>query len=93
MGSLTFGTQTERLTNGNKQTETSLNIWGWLMITIEKVSNGYILRIEEGDTDETIVCQREFGSMNAGLGAVCQILKEHWFDEQEGINLTIEAKP
>ena len=51
------------------------------------------MRIEEGDTDETLVCQREFGSMNCALGAVCQILKEHWFDEEEGISLTIEAKP
>jgi hypothetical protein len=62
------------------------------MITIEKVSNGYILRIEEGDTDETLVCQREFGSMNAALSAACNILKEHWFDEKEGIHLIIEAK-
>ena len=63
------------------------------MISIERVSNGFVLRIEEGDTDETLVCQREFGSMNCALGAVCQILKEHWFTEEEGINLTIEAKP
>ena len=63
------------------------------MISIEKVSSGFVLRIEEGDTDETLVCQREFGSMNAALGAVCQILKEHWFDEEEGIHLIIEAKP
>ena len=63
------------------------------MISIEKVSNGYILRIEEGDTDETLVCQREFGSMNAALAAVFHTVKEHWFDEQEGINLIVEAKP
>ena len=63
------------------------------MISIEKVSNGYIVRIEEAGTDETLVCQREFNSMNCALGAVCQILKEHWFDHEEGINLTIEAKP
>jgi hypothetical protein len=63
------------------------------MISIERVSNGFILRIEEDGEDETLVCQREFGSMNCALGAVCQILKEHWFDEEEGINLTIEAKP
>jgi len=49
------------------------------MISIERVSNGYILRIEEGDTDETLVCQREFGSMNAALAAVFHTVKEHWF--------------
>ena len=63
------------------------------MISIEKVSNGYIVRIEEGETDETLVCQREFSSMNVALAAVCNILKEHWFEADEGIQLTIEAKP
>jgi hypothetical protein len=63
------------------------------MISIEKVSNGYIVRIEEAETDETLVCQREFSSMNAALASVCNILKEHWFEADEGIQLTIEAKP
>jgi len=63
------------------------------MISIEKVSNGYIVRIEEAETDETLVCQREFSSMNVALAAVCNILKEHWFEADEGIQLTIEAKP
>jgi len=63
------------------------------MISIEKVSNGYIVRIEEGETDETLVCQREFSSMNVALAAVCNTLKEHWFEADEGIQLTIEAKP
>lgn len=63
------------------------------MISIEKVSNGYIVRIEEEGTDETIVCQREFSSLNVALASVCNILKEHWFESDEGINLIIEAKP
>lgn len=63
------------------------------MISIERVTNGYIVRIEEGETDETLVCQREFSSMNVALAAVCNILKEHWFEADEGIQLTIEAKP
>ncbi len=63
------------------------------MISIEKVSNGYIVRIEEGETDETLVCQKEFGSMNAALAAVCNVLKEQWFEADEGIHLIVEAKP
>ena len=63
------------------------------MISIEKVANGYIVRIEEAETDETLVCQREFSSMNAALASVCNILKEHWFEADEGIHLIVEAKP
>ena len=63
------------------------------MISIEKVSNGFVVRIEEADEDATLVCQREFNSMNVALGAVCNLLKERWFENDEGINLIIEAKP
>jgi hypothetical protein len=63
------------------------------MISIEKVKNGYIVRIEETDEDATLVCQREFSSMNVALASVCNLLKERWFENDEGINLTIEAKP
>jgi hypothetical protein len=62
------------------------------MISIEKVTNGYIVRIEEGE-DVTLVCQREFNSMNVALASVCNLLKERWFENDEGINLIIEAKP
>jgi len=63
------------------------------MISIEKVRNGYVLTVNEDGEEYTIVCQKEFGSMNAALAAVCNTLKEHWFDEDEGIRLIIEAKP
>ena len=63
------------------------------MISIEKVKNGYIVRIEEADEDATLVCQREFNSMNVALASVCSLLKERWFENDEGINLIIEAKP
>ncbi len=63
------------------------------MISIERVSNGFVLNITEDGEEYTMVCQKEFGSMNAALAAVCNVLKEHWFDKDEGIRLIIEAKP
>lgn len=62
------------------------------MISIEKVTNGYIVRIEEADEDATLVCQREFNSMNVALGAVCNLLLERWRDE-ETINIKIDISP
>jgi len=63
------------------------------MISIERVRNGYVLTVNEDGEEYTMVCQKEFGSMNAALASVCNVLKEHWFEEEEGIHLTIEAKP
>jgi hypothetical protein len=63
------------------------------MISIEKVKNGFVLNITEDGEEYTMVCQKEFSSMNAALATVCNVLKEHWFEEEEGIHLTIEAKP
>jgi hypothetical protein len=63
------------------------------MISIEKVKNGYVLNINEDDEEYTMVCQKEFGSMNAALAAVCNTLKEQWFEADEGIHLIVEAKP
>jgi hypothetical protein len=53
------------------------------MIQIEKVSNGFILRIEEQDEDTTIVCQREFNYMNMGLLAVFKQLCDRWQEDGE----------
>jgi len=53
------------------------------MISIEKVSNGYIVRIEEDGQDETLVCQREYDSMNMALLAVFKQLCEQWQDVSE----------
>ena len=50
------------------------------MISIERVTNGYIARIEEADEDATLVCQREFDSMNMALGAVCKMLIDQLSD-------------
>jgi hypothetical protein len=63
------------------------------MISIERVTNGYIVRIEEADEDATLVCQREFDSMNMALGAVCKMLIDRWQDESEAIGIKLEVSP
>lgn len=62
------------------------------MISIEKVKNGFIVRIEEADEDATLVCQREFDSMNMALGSVCKLLLERW-SEDEAINIKLDVGP
>ena len=52
------------------------------MISIEKVNNGFVVRIEEGDDDYTMVLQKEYDSMNMALGSVCKLLLEHWQDDE-----------
>lgn len=52
------------------------------MISIEKVNNGFVVRIEEGEDDYTMVLQKEYDSMNMALGSVCKILLEHWQDDE-----------
>jgi hypothetical protein len=63
------------------------------MISIEKVKNGFIVRIEEADEDATLVCQREFDSMNVALGAVCKMLIDRWQDESEAVGIKLEIAP
>jgi len=63
------------------------------MISIEKVTNGYIVRIEETDEDATLVCQREFSSMNVALTAVCKLLIDRWQDESEAIGIKLDVSP
>lgn len=63
------------------------------MISIEKVTNGYIVRIEETDEDATLVCQREFNSMNVALGAVCKMLLERWQDDADVIKIKLDVSP
>lgn len=52
------------------------------MISIEKVNNGFVVRIEEGEDDYTMVLQKEYDSMNMALGSVCKLLLEHWQDDE-----------
>jgi hypothetical protein len=63
------------------------------MISIEKVQNGFVVRIEEGDDDYTIVLQKEFNSMNVALGSLCKTLIDRWQDESEQIGVRIEVSP
>jgi hypothetical protein len=63
------------------------------MISIEKVKNGFIVRIEEADEDATLVCQREFNSMNVALGAVCKMLIDRWQDESEAVGIKLDVAP
>jgi hypothetical protein len=59
------------------------------MITIEKVSNGYIVRVEEDETDDTLVFQREFDSMNLALLAVFKHMQNLW-QEDEGPQIKLD---
>ena len=59
------------------------------MISIEKVSNGYVVRIEENGEDETLVCQKEYDSMNVALLAVFNEMKSRWH-EDEGPQLKLD---
>ena len=63
------------------------------MISIEKVQNGFVVRIEEGEDDYTIVLQKEFNSMNVALGALCKLLMERWQDKQETISVKLDVGP
>ena len=59
------------------------------MITIEKVSNGYVMRVEENEMDETLVFQREFDSMNLALLASFKHLIDLW-QEVEGPQIKLD---
>jgi hypothetical protein len=63
------------------------------MISIERVSNGFVVRIEENDEDITMVCQKEFNSMNVSLGAVCKLLIDRWQDETEAVGIKLDVAP
>lgn len=63
------------------------------MISIEKVSNGFIVRIEEAGEDETQVFQKEFNSMNMALAAICKMLLERWQHDEEAIQVKLDVSP
>lgn len=63
------------------------------MISIEKVSNGFIVRIEEADEDSTVVFQKEYESLNVALGSVCQSLLNRWQDDDEPIKVNLDVGP
>jgi len=53
------------------------------MIQIEKVNNGYIMRIEESEEDSTIVFQKEHDCGYVALGSVCNYLIKLWSEDKE----------
>lgn len=63
------------------------------MISIERVSNGFVLTINEDDEEYTMVCQKEYDSMNVALAAVCNILIKRWTEESEPIGLKVDVIP
>lgn len=63
------------------------------MISIERVSNGFVVRIEEGEEDYTMVYQKEYDSMNVALGALVRALILRWQDTTEAIGCRIEVSP
>jgi len=62
------------------------------MISIEKVSNGFVMRVDEGEEESVIVFQKEYNSMNVALAAVFQYLQEHWQDD-EAVKIKIDVGP
>ena len=63
------------------------------MISIERVSNGFVLTINEDDEEYTMVCQKEYDSMNVALAAGCNILIKRWTEESEPIGLKVDVIP
>ena len=63
------------------------------MISIEKVQNGFVVLIEEGEDDYTIVLQKEFNSMNVALGSLCKTLIDRWQDESEPVGIKLDVSP
>lgn len=61
------------------------------MISIEKVSNGFVVRIEEGEDDYTMVLQKEYNSMNMALCALNKLLIDRWQDDEEHIKVKIDV--
>ena len=61
------------------------------MISIERVDNGFIIRIEEEEETAVLVAQKEFDSMNMALGAVCKMLITRWQDQSEAIAIKLDV--
>ena len=62
------------------------------MIQIEKVTNGYILRVEEDEEDSAIVFQKEYDSLNVALGSVCNYLIKMYSEPSE-VQLKVDIIP
>ena len=63
------------------------------MISIEKVSKGYIDSIEEGEDDYWIVLQKDFNCITIALGSLCLLLIDRWQDESEAVGIKLDVAP
>ena len=63
------------------------------MISIEKVKNGFVLNITEDGEEYTMVCQKEYDSLNVALAAVCNIIIKQWAEDKEPIGLKVDVLP
>ncbi len=57
------------------------------MITIESVTNGFVVRNDE--IEETLVFQKEYNSKNMGLLAVFKYIAEN-FEEPEPVKIKLD---
>lgn len=57
------------------------------MITIESVTNGFVVRNEE--VEETLVFQKEFNSKNMALAAVFRYLQQN-LEEAEAVKIKVD---
>jgi hypothetical protein len=60
---------------------------GTRMITIESVTNGFVVRNDE--IEETLVFQKEYNSKNMGLLAVFKYIAEN-FEEPEQVKIKLD---
>jgi hypothetical protein len=63
------------------------------MISIEKVDNGFIIRIEEEEETAVFVAQKEYDSMNMALASVCKTLIGRWQDTSETFGIKLDISP
>lgn len=63
------------------------------MISIEKVDNGFIIRIEEEEETAVFVAQKEYDSMNVALASVCKTLIGRWQDTSEAFGIKLDVSP
>jgi hypothetical protein len=63
------------------------------MISIEKVDNGFIIRIEEEEETAVFVAQKEYESMNMALASVCKTLIGRWQDTSETFGIKLDISP
>lgn len=61
------------------------------MISIEKVSNGFVMRVDE-EEEIVVVFQKEYNSMNVALAAVIRDLIEKMADDEE-IKVRVDVGP